>query len=335
MLILNPLFTAHMVFAANRPVRIFGTGNGTGTVDFAGHQYTVTASDNCWNLELPPMEYGGPYTLTVSSKDQTLILDDIYIGEVYLLAGQSNMQFKLWESNTPPDLWHSNEKLRLFSTRRLEEGDRYTPEDGWLCCTKENVGDWSAIGYLAGDLLSRKKDIAVGLITCYQGASVIEGWVPKNTFSNAGIALPDSGKFYDHFEPTYTIWNSDGALYEFALGQVLPFSLTCVLWYQGESDCSVEEGAIYDQELCLLIDSWRKGFSLPSLPFLVIQIADNLEPTRPGWKLIQQAQLKVPSLRENVRTVICADICENYEIHPKTKDKLAERIVDTLLDANY
>ena len=335
MFTLNALFTSHMVFAAHRPVRIFGTGTGTGTIDFAGHQYTVTASDNCWNLELPPMEYGGPYKLTVSSEDQTLILDDIYLGEVYLLAGQSNMQFKLWESNTPPNRWQSNEKLRLFSTRRLEEGDRYTPEDGWLCCTKENVGDWSAIGYLTGDLLSRKKDIAVGLITCYQGASVIEGWVPKNTFASAGIELPDSGKFYDHFEPTYTIWNSDGALYEFALGQVLPFSLTSVLWYQGESDCSVEEGAIYDQELCLLIDSWRKGFSLPSLPFIVIQIADNLEPTRPGWKLIQQAQLKVPALRQNVRTVICADICENYEIHPRTKDKLAERLVETLLDANF
>ncbi|MBR2948484.1 MAG: hypothetical protein IKC46_01330 [Lachnospiraceae bacterium] len=331
MLTLHPIFTSHMVFAANKPIRIFGAGCGSASLQFAGYCCTAESDADSWQIKLPPMPYGGPYTLTLVQNEQLLELTDIYVGEVYLLAGQSNMQFKLSESLTPPDTWESNDLMRLFSTRRLEAGDRFLPEDGWVRCTKEDAGDWSAIGYLTGMQISRQKGIAVGLITCYQGASVIESWVPKNTFDKAGIALSDEEKFCDHYYPEYTVWNSDGALYDQLCSQIVPFSLNAVLWYQGESDCSVAEGKVYAQELALLIDTWRDAFSDPQLFFAVVQIADNHEPHRAGWKLIQQAQLEIPALRDHVQTIICADVCEDYEIHPRTKDKLALRLADALM----
>lgn len=332
MLILNPLFSSHMVFPANKPIRIFGTGSGCASITFAGITKHISSESGFWQTVFPPMNYGGPYTMTIVSDDQSCVLTDIFVGEVYLIAGQSNMEFKLSESNTPSDQWHTNDRLRLFSTRRIEGGDKYTPDDGWVCCKKKDAGDWSAIGYLMGNLLSEKKDIAVGLITCYQGASVIESWVPKGTFENAGIKLADEEKFRDHFEDAYSTWNGDGILFEQGISQILPCSLNAVIWYQGESDCSVPEAKVYAQELCLLIDAWRAAFADPELSFIVVQIADNHEPQRSGWQLIQQAQLEVPLLRPYVKTVISADICEDYEIHPRTKDKLAARIVDTLMD---
>lgn len=330
MLSLNPIFSSHMVFAANKPIRIYGEGCGSAEIHFAEYHCKVVSEGGVWQIQFPPLPYGGPYTLTLIQQNDTYELNDIYIGEVYLLGGQSNMEFKLSESSTLPEKWHSNNMLRLFSPNRIAGGDGYSPEDGWICAKKEEVGDWSAIGYLTGDLICQKKGIAVGLISCYQGASVIESWVPAGTFENAGILLEDKDKFCDHFEATYAAWNGDGILYDFLLSQIQPFSISTVLWYQGESDCSVAEANVYAKELCQLIDVWRTGFEDPELSFLIIQLADNLEPARKGWKLIQKAQLEVPLLRSNVQTVICADICEDYEIHPRTKEKLAERMADIL-----
>lgn len=50
------------------------------------------------------MPYSGPYTLTVSFETETVVLEDIYVGEVYLFAGQSNMEWKLRQTVTPDEL---------------------------------------------------------------------------------------------------------------------------------------------------------------------------------------------------------------------------------------
>ena len=328
---LNKIFASHMVFAAHRPIRIYGEGTGTVTVEFAGIKKTLTSKQPRWMVEFPAMEYGGPFCLNVTFEDETICLEDIYIGLVYLFAGQSNMQFKLRESNTPTDSYRSNTMLRLFTTKRLEENEYFSPEDGWVVCKKEQVENWSALAYLAGNEVSASKQVAVGAIACYQGASVIESWVPKGTFEAMDIHIPIEQKTNSHTRADYAAWNGDGTLYSFALSQVIPFSISAVIWYQGESDSSPSEGLVYCDELAAMIDIWRKDFQNDSLPFIIIQIADNINVDALGWRRIQQAQLDVQTKRPWVTTVTCADVCENDDIHPKTKDKLAHRIAAALL----
>lgn len=331
MMKLNNIFGSNMVFAAELPIRIYGTGVGKAKITFAGQTKTVVSDKEEWLIEFSPMEYGGPYELVFDCDGQSVVLNDIYVGEVYLFAGQSNMQFKMKFSSTDQSLYETNEKLRLFSTDRIEKTDFYTSKDGWVKCKKEMVGEWAAIGYLTSNEIAKSKNIAVGVITCYQGASVIESWVPKGTYEKRGINIPLSQKHIDHTNELFTQWNTDGTLYSYALSQVVPFSVTAVVWYQGESDTSLEEAKVYKQELSIMIDIWRKDFCNSGLPFIIVQIADFDNRNDQAWRTVQKAQYEIQHTFPNIKTVISSDVCESDDIHPRTKEKLAKRIAAALL----
>ena len=326
---LDPIFSSNMVFAAGLPIRIYGTGQGKGKVIFAGKSKSFVSEKDTWILEFSPMDFGGPYELKAVFDDTEVLLKDIYIGKVLLCAGQSNMQFKISEAHVPEQLLRSNQKLRMFATHRLEK-ERFSTKDGWIKADKENIGDWSAIGYLVGNGISEKEDIAVGIICCYQGASMIESWVPQGIFKAEGIAVPDDKKHHDfHIEP-YSFWNRDGFLYDYAFSQVVPFSVSAVIWYQGESNTSTEGGKAYRRMMERLIQVWRGDFGNDRLPFVIVQIADYTPSLNEGWRLVQKAQLDVQNTTAKVKTVISADVCEKDDIHPPTKHLLAGRIADAL-----
>ena len=329
MLQFNPIFASHAVLAARKPLRIYGTGEGSGEISFAGQTRTVTAEGGRWEVEFPPMEYGGPYDLQLKCGDTCQRLEDCYLGEVYLMAGQSNMQFKLRESNYPKEKYEGNPQIRLFTAPRPEEGEPYDPADGWVICRKENAENWSALGYHVGQMRARK-GIAVGLIGCYQGASVIESWLPEGTLSRLGIHIPLDLRNRDHSENRYKEWNSDGALYRKTLAHVFPYSLSAVVWYQGESNYYPAESLVYKTELTELIRIWRESFRDDELPFVVVQIADYLPRMGEGWRNIQKAQFEIQSEVPEVKTVISADVSESDNIHPPTKIRLAERISEAL-----
>ncbi len=121
MLKLDRLFTSHMVFAANLPVRFIGVGDGEAEVIFAHHRQTVASSNGKWLVELPPMSYGGPYTLTFCAGEDTVALEDIYIGEVLLCAGQSNMQMMLSQITQPEGGIKPNSRLRFLMMGDLKK----------------------------------------------------------------------------------------------------------------------------------------------------------------------------------------------------------------------
>ena len=116
MMKLNQIFTSHMVFASGLPIRIYGTGAGEAEIVFAGKTKRVISHEDEWLAEFPPMAYGGPYELVFTSAGETVVLEDIYVGEVYVFAGQSNMQIKMESASTEEALYEGHEKLRLFST---------------------------------------------------------------------------------------------------------------------------------------------------------------------------------------------------------------------------
>lgn len=80
------------------------------------------------------MEYGGPYSMEVVFEDRKIMLEDIYIGEVFLFAGQSNMQFKVKETNATLEDYLANEKVRLFSTDKKDKADYFTSDDERFAC---------------------------------------------------------------------------------------------------------------------------------------------------------------------------------------------------------
>lgn len=328
---LNPIFTSHMVFAAGKPIRVWGEGPGKGEILFAGAVRRIDTEDDFWMAEFPPMEYGGGHEMRCVLDGREEVLSDIAIGEVYLMAGQSNMQFKLREGANAGMPADESLDIRLFAPAHSENKETILPSDGWVK-NGDRIDGWTALGYLTADALARKKGITVGLVTCYQGASCIESWVPAGTFAALGIQIAPEDKHYDHRHPLFERWNGDAYLYNFAFSQVCPFAFSAVVWYQGESDTTPAEGRVYAAELAALIDIWRRDLKNETLPFIIVQIADFTPRLDEGWRLVQQAQLDIQTMRSGVKTVISRDVCETDDIHPKTKQPLALRIAAALED---
>ena len=327
---LSAIFSDGAVFSANRPIRVFGDGDGKGKVTFADNTKEVISDGGRWCVEFDAMEYGGPYELTLEADGDKQTVSDVYIGEVYLFSGQSNMAFHLGATNTDKKYYEENENLRLLTVFRTQDGE---------CWKKAENGvfeSFSALGYLVGNEISKKKNIKVGVIACAVGASVIESWMPEGTLEKIGINIPAEEKHLDHTDPEYGVWNHDADLYNAMLSKVIPYTLSGVVWYQGESDAKEAEALVYDRELCALIEVWREKFMDSRLPFTIVQIADTDERIAqgPGWKLIQEAQKKAVERTKNAYLVISKDISERDDVHPKSKHGLAKRI-EAVISEHY
>ncbi len=324
MVTLNSIFCSNMIMQANMPVRIFGGGKGKATVIFNGVEKEVM-SDGSWMLEFDEVSYGGPYEITIGLDGIFSTLKNVYFGDVYLLGGQSNMQFKLWESSEPKENYQEIQNARIFTVDRMEAGEYFCERDGWVDLSIKNVPNISAIGYYVAKGLATEER-KIGLIACYQGASVIQSWLPRD------VALVPEFKiencFADH--EWFPIWNDDGALYDNMITKILPFSMKGVIWYQGESNASVSEANIYVEFLKALAYSWRRDFKNDNLKFIIVQLADHLDRAGYAWEKIQSEQIRAEAVIPNVSTVICRDVCDNIDIHPREKDILSQRIVDKL-----
>ena len=290
-----------------------------------GKRTAIVSEGESWVIELDSVDYGGPYEIKVLLSNECIILKNVYFGDVYLLGGQSNMQFKLWESSEPKENYKGNKNVRLFTVDRMEEGEPFKTSDGWVELTKDTAPNFSAIGYYVAQELAND-DRKIGLIACYQGASVIQSWMSKDVALVPEFKIEN--RFADHV--WFPIWNDDGVLYENMLSKILPYSMASVLWYQGESNASFDESNIYLEFLRALINNWRRDFKDDALQFIIIQLADHLDRAGYAWSKIQEQQLLAQDAIPYVKTVICRDVCDNIDIHPKEKDILSKRIAELL-----
>lgn len=331
---LNPIFSDNMVLQANKPIRIFGVGCGRVSAEIDG-----ISSEGCFEggeflLEMPSHDYGGPFSLKVGLDGEQVVFSDVYFGDVILMAGQSNAQHKLSSTDTPREEYESEDMLRLFTLERIEKGEKgdfFFPEDGWVKANADSVGLWSALGYLSGKLYQRATERAVGVIACYQGASMIQSWIPEGILDGTELELSSERQSGHMRNPDHMRWNHDGQLYEFMFRKLLPYSIKAVVWYQGESNTSAPDNTveIYRGLLSVLIRRWREDLMDAGLPFVVVQIADFVW-AKQGWAEVQQAQAEIGECVENTVTVVSRDICESADIHPKNKAVLAMRIADAL-----
>ena len=328
---LNAIFCNGMVLAANKPIRVFGTGAGCASVHFLDSEGSVQSTGEDWCIELPARSYGGPYEMEITLNGERRLLSDVYVGEVLLLHGQSNMQFRLCESSYPVEQYEACRQLRLFGGLKYANGEVIRCVEGWTVCTKLTAGNFSAIGYHVGLEIAKERGCAVGLLACCQGASVIQSWLPQGSERALGICIADADRHRDHFKEPYRNWNIEGYLYEISVKSLMPYSLSYVIWYQGESNATVAEGAVYDKLLTELIEQRRSDFCDAKLPFVVIELADCLARAGEGWTLVQKAQSKVGASVAGVTTVRCADVCENDNIHPPTKILLSRRVAKAIL----
>jgi sialate O-acetylesterase len=147
---------------------------------------TKTNKDGKWSIKLPAQEYGGPFKLTVKGKN-TVVFDNIMIGEVWVCSGQSNMEWQVANSvNGESEIAAANfPKIRLFTVPKTVA--QFPNEDissgEWVECSPETVSDFSAVGYFFGRDIFKELNVPVGLIHTSWGGTVAETWSSAETIS--------------------------------------------------------------------------------------------------------------------------------------------------------
>jgi len=203
----SPIFGDSMVMQRGKPNPIWGWSQPGDVVkvEIGGHTATGTAgADGKWMAKIDPPAAGGPYTLTISGK-QSVELHDVLVGDVWICAGQSNMQFGLGQARNGQDEVKNADhpQMRYFV---VGERSSYTPVDtprgSWRVVSPSNLGGRggiSAVAYFFGRHLQQSLNVPIGLI---QDAV---GGVPAETYvSPEGLApLGDFAArlaFFDHLK---------------------------------------------------------------------------------------------------------------------------------------
>jgi len=196
------VFQSNMVLQRDKPLNIWGWAEPGEevTVSFAGQQVrSKAAADRSWQVTLTPVPANRvPQTMTVKGKSTTLTLANILVGDVWILGGQSNMEFPI--SNVDDgelEIVSANfPQIRLLtmpvgkgfasvrSFERLHEwsdwSKRHFRKGDWDICSPETVTDFSAIGYIFGRRLAMATGVPIGLIDASIGGTTVETWTPAD-----------------------------------------------------------------------------------------------------------------------------------------------------------
>jgi len=195
-------FQTNMVLQRDKPLNIWGwaqPGEAV-TVSFAGQEVLAkAAADRSWTVTLKPMPANStPQTLTVKAAGKTLTLENILVGDVWLLGGQSNMEFPLpnVDDGTLEVVSANFPQIRLLtipqgkgfgsvhSFERLYEwsdwSKRHFRKGDWDVCSPETVKEFSAIGYVFGRRLFMASRVPIGLIDASIGGTTVETWTPED-----------------------------------------------------------------------------------------------------------------------------------------------------------
>lgn len=318
---LASMFSSHMVLQWGCPIRIFGTGTGEITVTFRGKTTSYQALENSWCFFLEPEPAGGPDTMTITLNGEIRELEDVLVGDVWIAAGQSNMEMPLEQVR------YTSQDIPGTGAVRLYQANVPAPERGpWMPGTAENCLAFSAIGVFFAGMMHREYQIPVGIISCNRGASCVETWTERALLEGTDLDLPAGRRHGDALEYP---WNVQyGTLYEELLRPLFPFSVCGVLWYQGESNRGVGDGALYSRLLEVMVKNWRERFQLPQLPFLIVQLTKFGEGTdeSDNWAVVRNQQRIAARLLEHTAMVTTLDLGDSKLIHPLRKREIAQRL---------
>ena len=179
------IFGPHMVLQRDQKDRVWGWAEpGEDVTVKIGDQSHATkaGADGAWQVVLDPMPAGGPYTLSIEGKN-TVKLDDVLVGEVWICSGQSNMQWSVASANDA-DLEMATAKYP--SIRFITVPNRGTQEPQkdfngqWQPCRPDTVGRLTAVGYFFGRRLHQVLDVPIGLINDSWGGSACEAWIRRD-----------------------------------------------------------------------------------------------------------------------------------------------------------
>ncbi|MCE9616032.1 MAG: sialate O-acetylesterase [Lentisphaerae bacterium] len=299
-------------------VRVQGTcvsaGRVTASLAFRGRpvagwsrRLVGRAARGRFKVRLAGIPVGGPYAISLGVCTETVTAVRIYVGDVWVLAGQSNMQGPglITEAPAPHPLVHALYMDRRWAMAREPLHnflDAVDPVHRALNLSPADRRYASAIGVgpamtFGRDMVRRSGGVPQGLIATAQGASSMAMWDPaKKTLGGASLY----GSFLRAVRHT---------------GQ----PIAGILWYQGEADAI--EGATsaqrYTARMRRLIAAFRRDLGQPRLPVIMVQIGRHFRSPADAapWNSIQEQQRRLPRRVPHLACVAAVDLEMGNFIH--------------------
>lgn len=358
------VYGSGMVLQRYKPLDISGTADAGAqiSVTLAGTTARTTADNRGrWAVQLPPMSEAVGLTMTVSDGSSTLSFSDVAVGEVWLASGQSNMEFHLdWCKTFAADSALFNDPmLRLYDMKPRVTTDNvvwneadmdsldnlvyYLPSQ-WRKSDARTAASFSAVAWYFGKMLRDSLKVPVGIINNAIGGSGTEAWIDietlelgmpevlvnwrkndyvqpwgqgradKNTGGNAARRHP--------YEPTY--------LFATGIRPLAAYPIAGVIWYQGESNAHNIE--VHEGLFSLLVQSWRKQWAQPQLPFIFTQLSSI---ARPSWPQFRDSQRRLAKAIPGTAMAVTHDWGDSLDVHPRNNRPVGQRLARLALNNVY
>ena len=308
-----------MVLQQNQRVPIWGNADPgeSVTVRFAGQSKSTTAAaDGEWLIRLDPMKANATAAMMTVSGRNTIELRNILVGEVWLVAGQSNMQRLLSETaNGEAAIAAADHpQIRLFNvSRQVAFKHAPPPLARWLACSPQSIKEFSAAGYYFGVELEQELHVPIGLINASYGGSQAEAWTPveylltssdlKATVERTKIWDEERPRGRAEYDEAIKKWRVEAdkataagarpspspavpdalreyriaaSIYDGMIAPLIPFYIRGAIWYQGESN----EARAQQYEILLptMIKAWRERWGEGDFPFGIVQLPNYRDP---------------------------------------------------------
>jgi sialate O-acetylesterase len=368
---LPQILASHMVIQRDLPVHVWGmaTAGEEVAVSFRGESRSTKAGElGRWSVYLRPGAAGGPFQMTVKSAPaaaaggvaQTITLDDVLVGDVWLASGQSNMEFEMYKAATAAEDLPAaaNPRIRLLTVKK--NAAAYAQDDaeteGWVASSPETARNFSAVAWYFAREIEQREHVPVGVIDSTWGGTVAESWTRLTALGEDASLAPlfvSRGKMTDDesdallidkvrqrqieeakaqgkpmpqfpWHPPLISW-APGLLYNGMIAPLTPFPIRGVIWYQGESNSALGRAPLYNRLFRTLIEDWRQQWGLGDFPFLYVQISNFKSTPLEDWATLREQQLKTLELR-NTAMAVTIDIGNPENVHPTDKVDVGHRL---------
>ncbi len=358
------LLSDHMVLQSGRPVRIWGWADPgeAVTVEFQGqHSAAVTSANGRWELHLKPLKAGASGEMTVRGRN-TIVLQDVLVGEVWVASGQSNMQLKLSQAKDSKQT-AAAAKFPLIRFFRVKFHLAMYPQEDvggeWTICSPESAPQFSAVAYYYARDLHQHKNVPVGILEAAWGGTKAQAWTSRETLADdpaLRFVFDDYAKTLDTFseakakyDSQYERWKTESELarrtgkpepsplyfggapgsqnnlsqlYNGMIQPLTPYAIRGAIWYQGESNSDRAGAYPYRWLFRSMITDWRRAWGQGDFPFLFVQLPNY---SGRNWPILRESQMHALALRNTAMTV-AIDVGDLKDIHPTDKEPVGQRL---------
>lgn len=345
------IISSNMVLQASEPVAIWGKASkGEKITVFYGKQKVKCNADKDgnWELFLKPMQASfTPQVLTIKGKRETLRMENVVVGEVWIASGQSNTQYPMIREDRWMKLPLKGEELAAGelakpaneSIRVLISGPRYKNHK-WQVADGKSLERVSAMGYFFIKNLQDSLNVPVGIITAALGGTRIEAWTKKEWYQQSPV-------FKDEIEKTERVDDfKPEECYRDYIAELVPYTLRGFIWYQGENNCGINDNR-YAEKMRVLVSGLRSVFKTPNAPFNYVLLAPHVysdrmhkgaskPTTAESLPRFREEQKNASEIIPNTDYVCINDLVDNLrDIHPSYKWEVGKRLAKVALTKTY